>query len=141
MEEGSNSDLSMDLSAYAELFGESQNPLFKGTGKSGLTPTEAIDPSLPLSPKSAKTKLYENYQRGILQGFTTRELEDAGCLEHPTAQPCDLKCPLHPLLQRKNWLDSDDPIGDGYSGNWGGGQDEVWRVLKTLFANRNVTYL
>jgi hypothetical protein len=116
------SDLSMDLSAYAELFGESQDPLFKGKGKSGLTPTDPLDPTVSLSPKSA--------QRKKLQGFITRELQDAGCLEDSGVAPCDLTVPVLPLLQRKNWLESSIPIGDGYVGNWAGAHDDVWRILK-----------
>lgn len=134
------SDMSKDLSNYAELFGESQDKGFKGTGKSGLTPIEPIDPSVKLSPERVeKAKLHDDFQRKILQGFTTQELEDAGCLDKPTARLDDLKVPIPPLLQRDKWIDS-DILMKAYTGNWGGGRDDVWPILKPCLKS-TATYL
>lgn len=38
-------------SKYGKQFGQGTIPLFKGTGKSGLTPIEAVDPSQTVTPQ------------------------------------------------------------------------------------------
>ncbi|KAF4635221.1 hypothetical protein G7Y89_g2890 [Cudoniella acicularis] len=56
-----------------------------------------------------------------------------------------MNTPIHPLYARSKWRESDILVGHGFSGNWSGSNDAVWKVfelclrLATRFlANTNV---
>ena len=126
------SDPTQGRSKYGKQFGEGTIPMFKGTGKSGLTPIDPVNPNVAVKPESQKERqLHEAYQRKYLRQFTSRELQDADSLEIENLALGGLgQVPLHPVFQRNKWSEEDEDIGDGIDGKWGGQNDKVWEVLQ-----------
>ncbi|KAE9371096.1 hypothetical protein N431DRAFT_467304 [Stipitochalara longipes BDJ] len=119
--------MAQGASKYGKQFGEGTIALFHGTGKSGLTPIELVDPSISSTiPIQQKAREHEDYQRRYLRGFTSRELQDADSLEIEALPLGNLSgMPIHAALKRSQWTESDFKIGGGIEGVWGGKNDKV----------------
>jgi hypothetical protein len=128
---GGASEAVQGTSKYGRQFGEGTTALFKGTGKSGLTPIEAVIPNRAATTQSQQqTTEHEDYQRRHLRGFTSRELQDADSLEIAELPMGNMNfVPIHEALRRSRWLESEFKIGGGFEGVWGGKNDKVWDIL------------
>lgn len=100
----------------------------------GLTPLPEPETINNLSTEQQdRLKLYEEFQRAILNGFTVRELKDAGCWDKTDAKKSALSgVPIHPLYQLERWKRgrSNFMIGDGYEGSWSGQNALLWKALR-----------
>ncbi|KAH7323528.1 hypothetical protein BKA65DRAFT_567302, partial [Rhexocercosporidium sp. MPI-PUGE-AT-0058] len=122
--------------------------ILKYTGKSGLTPLSpgVYSESLP-SPREIRRRRgaqrLRDYQRSILTGFTTDELNRMESL--PATDTREKKqrlsgIPIHPLLAQKQWLqESELPKHQGniytwgdMMGAWNAHNPVVWRLLKPI---------
>jgi hypothetical protein len=93
----------------ASRYGRSELAHIATLGKSGLTPVNRTTPKETLSQEQQDI---ENNQRQWLVGFTTRELERAGCLTKAQIQPRNLPDVLHPIFERERWEKNRTPINN-----------------------------
>lgn len=79
--------------------------MFRGTGRSGVTPLNPVAEydSLTLEERN-RALLIERYQRQNRVGFSADELYELGAIEKPNAKPNTLSNELHPLFLRRNWI-------------------------------------
>lgn len=100
----------------------------------GLTPLTELHRTNELSTEQQdRLKLYEEFQRAILNGFTVKKLQDAGCWEKQDAKKTALGgIPIHPLYQLDRWKRgrTDFMIGNGYEGSWSRQNPLVWKALR-----------
>jgi hypothetical protein len=76
----------------------------------------------------------EAYQRDRLGGFIINELQDAGCWDKSDAKGNNLEGAIHPLFEKRRWMNRlpDDrrlEIGKGVDGRWEMGNERVWEVM------------
>jgi hypothetical protein len=76
-------------------------------GQSGYTP---VDEHIPVFPTTASKSFEEvadefrlDYQRKMLLGFTTHELENLGVVTTRSLRPGNLPNHIHPLFRREKW--------------------------------------
>ena len=123
---------SLPPTELAQRYGESQHRFFRGTGKSGITPTSPLNAPVPRPVRELRrARHHERIQRARLLGFATWELKDSGCYITDNAQPSDLvgSVAIHPLFQLDKWINGVIPIGNGYPGVWEGQNSVVWDAL------------
>ena len=123
------------LTAWAQRYGPWPNH-----SKSHLTPTPHPCPDLDNTYDSAEIANTERWQRGQLNGFTTRELAnldalcirdiDAGSLDHAILPLIDRnkweKIPPQPEFTRNTLYQMDG------GGDWSMHNDEVWEMMKPV---------
>jgi hypothetical protein len=91
-------------------------------------------PNAPQKDEKQETmmRLFENFQKCMLRGFTAFQLKMIGCWEKSNAKPTDLTGyhSIHPIYQRSRWSDKDaPPIGNGQSGVYACKNTVVWEAL------------
>lgn len=105
--------------------------------RSGLTPLFSVFPS-QLPPKEVYREQIEEYQKGILNKFTSRELEDLEAFTNRDTLPFNLVNSIMPALRRDRWEETPDPhsIQRTYSypcrvggGNFQRSNDRVWKAM------------
>lgn len=98
--------------------------------RSGLTP---IQPRPPGQRLSDSEKVIEDYQRQKFKGLTTRELQEAGCLNKEIILPGDLSNDVHPLYEQDRWVprekDLDLVMNGENKGKLNGRNEIVWNAL------------
>lgn len=125
------------LTINARKWFESEDPLFHGTGRSGLTPQnpDAEYDHLTLDERKRALAI-ERYQRQNLVGFSADELYDLEAIEKPNAKQNTLTNEVHPIFQRANWKTG--PAFTYYGekiwrsdgqGFWDIADDAVWEYL------------
>ncbi|KAL2063401.1 hypothetical protein VTL71DRAFT_5206 [Oculimacula yallundae] len=131
-------------SSYALKYGIHPGAPF-GPGKSGLTP---VAPSFGVAQPSIQTlrDLTENYQRRVLNGYTSRELEELDCLTNRQLHPNDLTNHILPIFQQSNWSQAssqpypeldESTLGADIHGKprigkipWNGSDPRIWMHLE-----------
>jgi hypothetical protein len=128
---GGASEAVQGTSKYGKQSGEGTIALFKGTGKSGLTPIEAVDPNRAATTQSQQQATeHEDHQRRHLRSFTSRELQDADSLEIAELPMGNMNfVTIHEALRQSRWLESEFKIDGGFECVWGGKNDKVLDIL------------
>lgn len=112
-----NSGDMAELTPYAKKWGVTNRRLFVDTGKSLFTPVSPEKASDSEERTFEKVNI-EYVQRNSLQGFTTRDLLDAGGISKPGVRPNNLSNPLHPIFERHNWYHPRIPEEDAEKFEW-----------------------
>jgi hypothetical protein len=111
----------------------------KNTGKSGLTPVNTFT-----SPSKADDFDYKvhYYQQHRFRGFTTISLQDFEAMAtlDKTNMKMGLTNPIHPLLEKSQWIKEEDmpshlgsiPLRGGYDGYWLVG---FYSLIRRIFAD------
>ncbi|EKD18320.1 hypothetical protein MBM_03313 [Drepanopeziza brunnea f. sp. 'multigermtubi' MB_m1] len=113
-------------------------------GRSGLTPIASKFPSIgfssPLPPEAADNARYEEYQRRLLHGFTTRELSSMDVITTRPLKRSTLLNGIHPIFAKSRWEKTPSPEHErlnlyalpdwpGLSGDWIADNEIVWKAI------------
>ncbi|CZT51943.1 uncharacterized protein RSE6_13170 [Rhynchosporium secalis] len=115
-----------------------------GSGKSGLTP---IGPAFynAQSTTQAIRDESEKYQRKVLMGYTSQDLQELDCLTNRQLKPIDLTNQIWPIFQQNKWVPENNPVydlrestlGPDQYGNarlgtiaWDANEPKIWKHLE-----------
>jgi hypothetical protein len=133
--------------SWSVKYGATANGKFGS--KSGFSPMDYVLPALGQNSEPTITAI-EKWQREILYGFTSRELDQLDCLPTRELKAVSLRNSILPILRRENWekapaqpdLTRDHlyPLQNG-RGMWSADNDVVWNVMEPIvrLASRMLT--
>jgi hypothetical protein len=130
------------MTMWADYIGEAGEEWLAEDGKSGLTPLRYFH-NLPYSPSLEEWKqreMIEIYQKYCFEGFTTRQLIQAGAAAVGGNWRMSDLTEIHDVFSRDKWDTSLPehlaffPLGQEREGYWRADNDDVWRILEPCFA-------